>query len=121
MPESVESQDVFECVIQGLNDAAQNILFNKPYIPLRSENVSDGVKLLESRINMLAYNLKQLYEFLIELSQGNLNVDIPPRTNYLASGAKQLHANLAHLTWQAQQIAEGDYSQNVDFMGELAD
>jgi len=37
------------------------------------------------------------------------------------STCKELHSHLLHLTWQAKQIATGDYSQRVDFLGEFAE
>jgi len=54
------------------------------------------------------------------LSKGELNAPIPSRGNDIAAPLKSLHASLRHLTWQAQQIAEGDYNQRVDFMGDFA-
>ncbi len=55
------------------------------------------------------------------LSKGKLEVQLPPPSNEMTSPLKSLHAALKHLTWQAQQIAKGDYGQRVDFMGEFAD
>lgn len=52
-----------------------------------------------------------------ELSRGNLNCALPLPGNELAAPLKMLHASLKHLTWQAQQVAHGDYQQRVDFMG----
>jgi diguanylate cyclase (GGDEF)-like protein len=46
---------------------------------------------------------------------------LPSADNELASSLKSLHATLKHLTWQAQQVAKGDYNQHVNFMGEFAD
>ncbi|MCL2363106.1 MAG: diguanylate cyclase [Defluviitaleaceae bacterium] len=54
------------------------------------------------------------------LSKGDLTVTLPSRDNELASPLKSLHASLKHLTWQAQRIAEGDYSQRVHFMGDFS-
>lgn len=54
------------------------------------------------------------------LSKGDLNVPVPSRGNDIAAPLKSLHASLKHLTWQAQQIAQGDYNQRVDFMGEFS-
>ena len=54
------------------------------------------------------------------LANGDLNVEIPRQTNELASSLKSLHASLRHLTWQADQIAKGDYSQKISFMGEFS-
>ena len=32
-----------------------------------------------------------------------------------------LHSRLLHLTWQAEQVAKGDYRQRVDFMGDFSE
>jgi len=55
------------------------------------------------------------------LSQGYLVGQLPPHNNEMAAPLKSLHASLKHLTWQAQQIAQGDYNQRVEFMGEFSD
>jgi PAS domain S-box-containing protein len=54
------------------------------------------------------------------LSKGNLAGKLPSPGNELAAPLKALHASLKHLTWQAQQIARGDYKQRVNFMGDFA-
>ncbi len=38
----------------------------------------------------------------------------------MAANLKELHSALKHLTWQANQIANGDYSQKVDFLGDFS-
>ncbi|MDR1651881.1 MAG: diguanylate cyclase [Synergistaceae bacterium] len=55
------------------------------------------------------------------LSKGDLNCVMPSRSNEMAAPLKALHATLRHLTWQARQVAKGDYKQRVSFMGEFAD
>ncbi|WP_312939518.1 diguanylate cyclase domain-containing protein, partial [Oscillibacter sp.] len=55
------------------------------------------------------------------ISKGNLNIKLPRPDNELAAPLKALHASLRHLTWQAQQVAMGDYRQRVDFMGDFSD
>jgi len=55
------------------------------------------------------------------LSKGDLHGPLPARGNEIAAPLKSLHASLKHLSWQAQQIAQGDYSQRVHFMGEFSD
>jgi len=57
----------------------------------------------------------------MELSRGNLDCKLPPPTNEIASYLKTLHSSLKHLTWQAQQIARGDYHQRVSFMGDFSE
>ena len=54
------------------------------------------------------------------LSRGDLNGEVPPSYNEIAAPLKSLHASLRHMTWQAEQIAKGDYHQRVDFLGEFS-
>ncbi|MDR2487283.1 MAG: GGDEF domain-containing protein, partial [Clostridiales Family XIII bacterium] len=63
----------------------------------------------------------ELRGFASSLSKGQLDVELPPRGNELASNLKALHAMLRHLTWQTQRVAEGDYNQHISFMGEFAE
>ena len=65
--------------------------------------------------------LKELYDYTLQLSRGNLSVIPPTRKNFLAAGVKQLHSQLNHLAWQLSQISKGDYDQVVDYMGDLSD
>ena len=61
--------------------------------------------------------------FINSIANGNLDItppDDPLRQNYLITQYKQLHSNLLHLTWQAQQIAKGDLKQKVSFLGEFS-
>jgi diguanylate cyclase (GGDEF)-like protein len=55
-----------------------------------------------------------------DIAQGNLDTNPLSPGNEVASGLKSLQASLRHLTWQAQQIAKGDYKQRVSFMGDFA-
>ena len=59
--------------------------------------------------------------FIFPLSQGILkDIKIQPKY-FLGSPFKELHSRLMHLTWQAACIAQGDYGQRVDFMGEFSE
>jgi signal transduction histidine kinase len=60
-------------------------------------------------------------EFAKQLANGNLDCPLPSFENEIAAPLKSLHASLKHLTWQAQQVALGDFSQRVDFMGEFSE
>ena len=44
-----------------------------------------------------------------------------PIYNFLCENLKNVHANLNHLTWQAKQVAKGDYSQRVSYLGEFSE
>ena len=70
--------------------------------------------------NRLSAQMKEVYEYTVPLARGILHVERPGKTNFLAAGLKELHSKLNHLTWQAQQIEQGDYAQRIDFMGEFS-
>jgi signal transduction histidine kinase len=70
--------------------------------------------------NQLIDNCTEVRLFVLALSQGQLKEFSPCKENVLAWPFKELHARLKHLTWQTQRIAEGDFKQRVDFMGEFS-
>jgi hypothetical protein len=82
-------------------------------------NLDPTLQNLCETVNQLIKSFNDAHGFIQSLAEGNLKVS-PPSHNLLASPFKQLHANLLHLTWQARQISEGDYSQRVHFMGDFA-
>jgi diguanylate cyclase (GGDEF)-like protein len=64
--------------------------------------------------------LSDIKDFTLALSQGDLSASLRQR-GILAGALKSLQANLKHLTWQAQRIATGDFTQRVDFIGEFSE
>ena len=54
------------------------------------------------------------------LAKGNINFDPPKGNMAILSSLKSLQASLKNLTWITQQIAEGDLSQRVSFMGDFS-
>ena len=68
----------------------------------------------------------KLYDRLLDLrkisetlGQGKLDEFVYSK-GYIISNLKALQANLRHLTWQTQKIAEGDFAQQVDFLGDFS-
>ena len=76
-------------------------------------DVAEGLVYLEA--SLIACN-----KYAIALSRGDLEVELPSISNEISAALKSLHASLKHITWQTQQVANGDYSQRVDFMGDFA-
>lgn len=60
-------------------------------------------------------------KFAGQLCTGDLDAVPPSRNNFLVGELKDLQSGLTHLTWQASRVAEGDYNQKVDFLGEFSD
>jgi len=79
-----------------------------------------GASGLVDGINKLIAFMGEIQEFIIPLAKGELS-SLPPRSgNFMASPFKELHSRLCELTWQAQQVARGDYSQRIAFMGDFS-
>lgn len=65
-------------------------------------------------------HLHATYDAYIALEEGNLS-HVIDKNFFLAAPAKAVQSSLKHLVWQVQQIAEGDLSQKVHFMGDLSE
>lgn len=65
--------------------------------------------------------IDEMKDYSAALSVGNLSVESPGRDNPLCENLKNIHANLNHMTWQAKQVAKGDYSQQVSYLGEFSE
>lgn len=75
---------------------------------------------LAQMLNQLIAFMQEIHDFIIPLSNGELAEIKISRKNFFGSPFKELHSRLLHLTWQANQVANGDYSQRVDFMGDFS-
>jgi diguanylate cyclase (GGDEF)-like protein len=70
---------------------------------------------------------KKLWSFIEDLralsyalSKGDLRM-FAYNKGFVLSNLKALQANLRHLTWQTKQVANGDFSQQVEFLGDFSD
>ena len=67
----------------------------------------------------LVGHLDELSHFARAMAAGDLSATLH-RRGTLAGALKGLHANLRHLTWQTQEVAAGDFTQRVDFLGDFS-
>jgi signal transduction histidine kinase len=91
---------------------------------LRDGTVSEDLDRLTNseirqRLNTIISDILDTQLFALAMAQGNLSRDLEVK-GYLAGSLKSLQANLRHLTWQAGQIAQGDFTQRVQFMGDFS-
>lgn len=82
--------------------------------------VPDELPEAEQLRHLITY-LSSIQNFSLALANGDLAAPLPAVGGPVAGSLKSLHASLKHLTWQARQIADGDFSQRVDFMGEFSE
>lgn len=64
--------------------------------------------------------LTALRDVLSHFSRGDLAYRVKGR-GFLVGCLKELQAHLRHLTWHAERLANGDFAQRVEFMGNFAD
>ncbi len=105
--------------IDFLVEQIRSIILNKPITPQLSETDEEFARLQEA-IAYLSDCLSESNQFLKELAKGNLETVPPSRHNFLAGSLKELHSGLKHVTWQADQVANGDYNQTVSFLGDFS-
>lgn len=99
----------------------KSILYDSQVKSLDMESIDEPFKKLAQGLQYLEHAVFELEDCSAKLSKGNLKKFNPSRDNFLCSNLKNLHANLEHLTWQAKQVAKGDYSQKVSYLGEFSD
>lgn len=99
----------------------KSILFEPVVQPLDINSLDEPFQKLGQGLQYLENAVHEMKEYSAELSTGILSGFIPPRDNFLCSNLKNIHANLNHLTWQAKQVAKGDYSQTVSYLGEFSE
>lgn len=113
-------------LLRQINQALQDLLAGDYHV--RQRNFPDNLKdkSLEPELKKLYHNINSLIEkfhdadtFILNLSKGNLDTEVP-KSNQLISPFKELQSNLRHLVWQTHRIAEGDYNQRIDFLGDFS-
>jgi len=71
-------------------------------------------------VNRLVGFMEELAVFVLPLAHGDLSAPLPSLDNAMAAPFVEMHRRLSRLTWQTGEIARGDYSQRVDFMGDFS-
>lgn len=99
----------------------RSILYDSDIQSIDIDTLDEPFRKLGMGLQYLEKAVTEMKEYSEALSIGNLSVDPPSRENFLCENLKNIHANLNHLTWQAKQVAKGDYSQTVSYLGEFSD
>jgi len=89
-------------------------------IELPEDYPDNEIRQAAGYINKFIAEYNSATDLIYTLSRGELDFD-PPRGKMLTmQSLKNLQASLRHLTWTTQQIARGDFSHEVDFMGDFS-
>lgn len=99
----------------------RSILYDPKAQPLDVSTLDEPYQKLGMGLQYLDKAIQEMKAYSAALSTGDLSDCYPSRGNPLCENLKNIHANLNHLTWQAKQVAKGDYSQNVSYLGEFSE
>lgn len=89
-------------------------------LDLPEDYPQNEVRQIAEYANRFVEEYQTLAVAMSALSRGDLDLNVPAGRMHVLQSFKNLHANLRHLTWKTQQIAGGDLSQHVDFMGDFS-
>ena len=106
---------------EALFEYLRSILYDPKAKQLDIETLDEPFRKLGMGLQFLDHAVREMKDYTAALSVGKLSVPAPARDNFLCENLKSLHANLNHLTWQAKQVANGDYAQSVSYMGEFSE
>ncbi|MCL1980722.1 MAG: hypothetical protein FWG62_06570, partial [Proteobacteria bacterium] len=107
-------------VAQILFDYLRDVIYSPEQAALDVETLPQDFRDLGEGLRYLAECTFETRRFAQDLSRGDLDGPMPSPGNEIVAPLKSLHASLKHLTWQTQQLAQGDYQQRVEFMGDFS-
>ena len=131
--ENLSAQEVqnklleFSLLLGGVEEVSENnkfdISISSLYNILYEPKFSGTLPTLLANDDKFVYiynSLKAIREAIFAFSKGDLSYNYKTK-GYVTGSLKMLQSNLNHLTWQAQMVSKGDFTQRVDFMGEFSD
>ncbi|QTA79305.1 Two component system response regulator/histidine kinase [Desulfonema limicola] len=89
-------------------------------VSLPGDYPDNEIKQLVTYVNKFLKEYDNSTDLIYALSKGDLNFEVPRGKILFLHSLKSLQANLRHLTWKTQQIAKGDFSHEIDFMGDFS-
>lgn len=89
-------------------------LVNSPTVPEIPEKFAN-----DKTFVALHDTLVGLRQHMTDISRGILLHDVRER-GFLAGALKAHLAHLRHLTWQVEQVSQGDFTQRIEFMGDFS-
>ncbi|MDR2340249.1 MAG: response regulator [Deltaproteobacteria bacterium] len=110
-----------DAIAEVLFEYLRDVIYNPSKAKLDPDRLSGKFRDLGLGLMFIAECIAETREFANALAQGDLKAKMPGAGNEIAAPLKSLYSAFKHLTWQTNEIAAGDYSQHVDFMGEFAD
>ena len=118
--EDRERHDLETCLAE-IDQALNDLLEARSFSYVSEATCSAAAVPLVHTVNRLLRLMEEIVEFVLPLSRGELSAPLPSPQNEMAVPLVEMHARLSQLTRQTQEIARGDYTQRIDFMGEFSE
>jgi signal transduction histidine kinase/HPt (histidine-containing phosphotransfer) domain-containing protein/DNA-binding NarL/FixJ family response regulator len=114
---------VNESDIDKITEIFYSILKGKKPVPIElpPDYPDNEIRQAVGYINKFIAEYNQMTDFVYQLGRGEINIDPPKGSMIIHQSLKGLHASLRNLTWITQQVATGDFSHQVSFMGEFSE
>ncbi|WP_313527498.1 sensor domain-containing diguanylate cyclase [Anaerotignum sp.] len=106
-------------IIKELNNIKQNKPISQDF--MNHKYADSEITQLQDIISYLSKSLEEMNVLIKCICEGNLDVDPPGRHNFLAGPLKELFSISKHIAWNTAQVAKGDYSQKIDFLGAFSE
>lgn len=90
-------------------------------VELPKDHPDNEFRQVVTYLNRFIESYNETVELSYQLARGELGADPPRGKTIVLQSLKSLHASLRTLTWTTQQIAQGDLSQKVSFMGDFSE
>ena len=110
-----------DSVAEHFYNYLRDVIYSPAKAKLDPENLPKDFQDFAKGLMYYVSCVREAGDIALDLSKGNLYGEQPASGNSVAAPLKALCSSLRHLTWQSKQVAQGDYSQKVDFMGEFAE
>ena len=90
-------------------------------IELPSDYPDNEIRQAVEYINRFIDSYNDITKWVNSVSRGDISVDAPKGKIGILQSFKGLQASLNNLTWTTQQIAQGDFNQQISFMGDFSE
>lgn len=97
------------------------IIYEPERAHIEIEELDEEYRKLGQGLQYLEKALAEMRDCSAALAKGNLSEFTPHPDNRLCDNLKGIYSNMQHLTWQAKQVAKGDYSQEVSYLGDFSE
>jgi two-component system, sensor histidine kinase and response regulator len=109
--------------IDKISEVFYSILKGKKPVPIElpPDYPDNEIRQAVGYINKFIAEYNEMTSLTYQLARGEIDIEPPRGSMVIVQSLKSLHSSLKTLTWITQQIATGDFSQQVNFMGEFSE